>query len=79
LPSGLYTFSFSTLLNSHAPCRVKAGQGADAEALGEFTPSFLWLLRDFYLKLEEDGRQVSRRGGWGRWETQRGLHFRLWS
>jgi hypothetical protein len=45
------------------PCRVKAGQGADATALGEFTPSFLWLLRDFYLKLEEDGRQVRQNRG----------------
>ncbi len=33
-----------------------AGEG-EAE-LADFTPSFLWLLRDFYLTLEEDGRQV---------------------
>ena len=26
--------------------------------LGEYSPTFLWLLRDFYLKLEEDGRKV---------------------
>lgn len=32
------------------------GEG-EAE-LADFTPSFLWLLRDFYLTLEEDGRQV---------------------
>lgn len=32
------------------------------EQLGEFSPTFLWLLRDFYLKLEEDGRQVGKTG-----------------
>ena len=31
---------------------------ADAHELSNFTPSFLWLLRDFYLTLEEDGRTV---------------------
>lgn len=30
----------------------------DDGSLGEFTPSFLWLLRDFYLKLEEENRKV---------------------
>jgi hypothetical protein len=31
----------------------------DARELASFTPSFLWLLRDFYLRLEdEQGRQV---------------------
>ena len=31
----------------------------DDDELSQFTPSFLWLLRDFYLALEEDGRKVS--------------------
>lgn len=26
--------------------------------LASFTPAFLWLLRDFYLSLEEEGRAV---------------------
>jgi hypothetical protein len=31
----------------------------NARELASFTPSFLWLLRDFYLRLEdEQGRQV---------------------
>jgi hypothetical protein len=30
----------------------------DAFELRSFTPSFLWLLRDFYLDLEEDGHKV---------------------
>lgn len=38
--------------------RVYVGEG-EAE-LADFTPSFLWLLRDFYLTLEEDGRQVGK-------------------
>jgi hypothetical protein len=32
----------------------------DERELGEFTPSFLWLLRDFYFDLEEDGRKVRK-------------------
>ena len=32
--------------------------GSADRDLGGFTPAFLWLLRDFYLELEEDGRQV---------------------
>lgn len=38
-----------------------AEQEAEAAELGGFTPSFLWLLRDFYLQLEEDGRRISPR------------------
>jgi hypothetical protein len=34
----------------------------DLDSLSEFAPSFLWLLRDFYLKLEEDGKKVSPQG-----------------
>lgn len=43
--------------------RVRASDGAatDASELASFTPSFLWLLRDFYLRLEEDGRAVTPR------------------
>jgi len=36
---------------------ANAGEG-EAE-LADFTPAFLWLLRDFYLQLEEEGRQVN--------------------
>lgn len=34
------------------------GAGDSEHELSGFTPSFLWLLRDFYLSLEEDGRKV---------------------
>lgn len=44
--------------------RVRAsGSTDDSAELASFTPAFLWLLRDFYLRLEEDGRQVG--GGVG--------------
>lgn len=47
-------------------CFCHAAQGISHESAGEsseeelasFTPAFLWLLRDFYLSLEEDGRKV---------------------
>ncbi|KAI8463245.1 MAG: GBP-domain-containing protein [Monoraphidium minutum] len=41
-----------------------AGEGAlpvDGSELGAFTPTFLWLLRDFYFDLSDEGRQVSAR------------------
>ncbi len=39
---------------------------AGNERLGDFTPAFLWLLRDFYLRLEEEGgRKVRKMGGGG--------------
>ena len=41
-----------------ANLQINADSPEDAE-LARFTPSFLWLLRDFYLTLEEDGRKVS--------------------
>jgi hypothetical protein len=36
---------------------------SDARELASFTPSFLWLLRDFYLRLEDEhGQQVRAHG-----------------
>mmetsp|Transcript_35733 Transcript_35733/g.79501 ORF Transcript_35733/g.79501 Transcript_35733/m.79501 type:complete len:796 (+) Transcript_35733:196-2583(+) len=54
--SALDRLSLVTEMTKHI--RVKAG-GADQQRLGDFTPAFLWLLRDFYLRLEEDGRKVT--------------------
>ena len=40
---------------------MHAAEGAQQETeLSDFTPAFLWLLRDSYLTLEEDGRQVGQ-------------------
>eukprot|EP00850_Spirogloea_muscicola_P021189 SM000240S08606 [mRNA] locus=s240:134650:140591:+ [translate_table: standard] len=41
--------------------RVRAGEAAAGDELGHFSPTFLWLLRDFYLELSEDGRQITPR------------------
>lgn len=56
--SALDRLSLVTEMTKHI--RVKAGKADDAGVgnLGDFAPSFLWLLRDFYLKLEQDGRWV---------------------
>jgi hypothetical protein len=43
------------------PCRAAGSSDTDASELASFTPSFLWLLRDFYLQLVEDGRKVTPR------------------
>ncbi|GAX73400.1 hypothetical protein CEUSTIGMA_g853.t1 [Chlamydomonas eustigma] len=53
--SALDRLSLVTEMTKHI--RVKAGGGN--ERLGDFTPSFLWLLRDFYLKLEDEGVKVT--------------------
>ena len=40
--------------------RVKAAApSSTAQDLAHFSPAFVWLLRDFYLDLSEDGRQTS--------------------
>jgi len=53
--------------------RVRAAGGTDDDAeLASFTPAFLWLLRDFYLRLEEDGRQVGVEERGGRWDCSLG-------
>lgn len=42
--------------------RVKASGGrTTASELGQFSPIFVWLLRDFYLELVEDGRKITPR------------------
>ena len=38
-----------------------ASEEENKEGLGEFSPSFIWLLRDFYLDLEEDDQEVTPR------------------
>ncbi|CAA7020463.1 unnamed protein product [Microthlaspi erraticum] len=42
--------------------RVKASGGTNSRSeLGQFSPIFVWLLRDFYLDLVEDNRKISPR------------------
>lgn len=59
--TSLDRLSLVTEMTKHIRVRASDGAAADASELASFTPSFLWLLRDFYLKLEEDGQQVSPR------------------
>lgn len=61
--ASLDRLSLVTEMTKHI--RVRAS-GSDASELGEFTPSFMWLLRDFYLQLEEDGRKITPRQAAGR-------------
>lgn len=53
----MYTEPSCTALHSPDACHVCTAGDSEDELSG-FTPSFLWLLRDFYLSLEEDGRKV---------------------
>jgi hypothetical protein len=48
----------SAAFSAHAYTHHQSRAAGDDASLCDFTPSFLWLLRDFYLKLEEDGRKV---------------------
>jgi len=61
--AALDRLSLVTEMTKHI--RVRASDGGDGAEdpteLASFTPSFIWLLRDFYLKLEEDGRVVTPR------------------
>jgi hypothetical protein len=41
-----------------AAAAAAAATAEDASELSTFTPAFLWLLRDFYLDLEDEGRKV---------------------
>ncbi len=53
--------SLVTEMSKHIRVRASDGATSDPSELSAFTPSFVWLLRDFYLKLEEDGRNVTPR------------------
>ena len=59
--ASLDRLSLVTEMTKHIRVRASDGGASDESELSSFTPSFVWLLRDFYLKLEEDGRRVSPR------------------
>eukprot|EP00887_Chlorella_sp_A99_P005605 scaffold1.g5605.t1 len=59
--AALDRLSLVTEMTRHIRVRASGGGAADESELASFTPAFLWLLRDFYLRLEEDGRAVSPR------------------
>ncbi|KAJ7525877.1 hypothetical protein O6H91_17G071400 [Diphasiastrum complanatum] len=56
--AALDRLSLVTEMTKHI--RVRASQKqTDADEMGQFSPVFLWLLRDFYLDLTEDGRKIT--------------------
>ncbi|PSC76322.1 interferon-induced guanylate-binding 1-like [Micractinium conductrix] len=59
--AALDRLSLVTEMTKHIRVRASGGNDDSASELASFTPKFLWLLRDFYLRLEEDGRQVTPR------------------
>lgn len=59
--AALDRLSLVTEMTKHIRVKASDGASADPSELAAFTPSFIWLLRDFYLKLEEDGHTVTPR------------------
>ncbi|KAI3966508.1 hypothetical protein MKW92_017195 [Papaver armeniacum] len=58
--SALDRLSLVTEMTKHI--RVKASGGkSTASELGQFSPIFVWLLRDFYLDLVEDNKKITPR------------------
>ncbi|XWS18445.1 hypothetical protein CRYUN_Cryun32bG0044300 [Craigia yunnanensis] len=58
--AALDSLSLVTQMTKHI--RVKAGgRTTTASELGQFSPIFVWLLRDFYLDLVEDNRKITPR------------------
>lgn len=52
--------SLATELSNFIKIRAKGGSLNDQDsALGLMTPKFLWLLRDFALELNENGRDIT--------------------
>ncbi|RZC65295.1 hypothetical protein C5167_008987 [Papaver somniferum] len=52
--------SLVTEMTKHIRVRASGGMSTASE-LGQFSPTFVWLLRDFYLELEEDNRKITPR------------------
>ncbi|KAJ4901504.1 Guanylate-binding family protein [Raphanus sativus] len=58
--ASLDRLSLVTQMTKHI--RVKASEGTSSRSeLGQFSPIFVWLLRDFYLDLVEDNRKITPR------------------
>ncbi|XP_020268861.1 plectin-like [Asparagus officinalis] len=49
-----------TEMTKHVRVRASGGRSTTSE-LGQFSPVFVWLLRDFYLDLAEDNRKITPR------------------
>lgn len=58
--AALDRLSLVTQMTKHVRVRA-AGGNTSASELGQFSPIFVWLLRDFYLDLVEDNRRITPR------------------
>ncbi|KAL2341838.1 hypothetical protein Fmac_009778 [Flemingia macrophylla] len=58
--AALDRLSLVTQMTKHIRVRASGGRTSASE-LGQFSPIFVWLLRDFYLDLVEDNRRITPR------------------
>ncbi|KAI3731766.1 hypothetical protein L1987_62955 [Smallanthus sonchifolius] len=58
--AALDRLSLVTEMTKHIRVRASGGKTSASE-LGQFSPIFVWLLRDFYLDLAEDNRKITPR------------------
>ncbi|EPS69202.1 hypothetical protein M569_05564, partial [Genlisea aurea] len=58
--AALDRLSLVTEMTKHIRVRASSGRSTASE-LGQFSPIFVWLLRDFYLDLVEDNRRITPR------------------
>lgn len=58
--AALDRLSLVTEMTKHIRVRASKGRTTAGE-IGQFSPHFVWLLRDFYLNLAEDGRMITPR------------------
>ncbi|KAJ8633464.1 hypothetical protein MRB53_026800 [Persea americana] len=58
--AALDRLSLVTEMTRHIRVRASGGKTSASE-LGQFSPVFVWLLRDFYLDLTEDNRKITPR------------------
>lgn len=58
--SAIDRLSLVTQMTKHIRVRASGGKTTPSE-LGQFSPIFVWLLRDFYLDLAEDNRKITPR------------------
>ncbi|GER41636.1 guanylate-binding family protein [Striga asiatica] len=58
--AALDRLSLVTEMTKHIRVRASGGKSTASE-LGQFSPIFVWLLRDFYLQLTEDNRKITPR------------------
>ncbi|KAH6829114.1 Guanylate-binding family protein [Perilla frutescens var. hirtella] len=58
--AALDRLSLVTEMTKHIRVRASGGRSTASE-LGQFSPIFVWLLRDFYLDLKEDNQKITPR------------------